>query len=113
MFKFRPLLLALVLGAAPGMARAQAPPPAPQAPAPKPVPAQAAPAPGSQTVCTYPIPAPASLPPAGSAPVVYLVVPCFQKQGGSPVVESNTYLYYIEMKNHVSVPSANKWVPYD
>jgi outer membrane protein insertion porin family len=130
MFKFRPLLLALVLGAAPGMAHAQvappspqvqppaapasqAPSPVPQVPAPKPATGQAAPTLAPQTVCTYPIPPPASLPPAGSAPVVYLVVPCFQKQGGSPVVESNTYLYYIEMKNHVSVPSANKWVLYD
>ena len=45
--------------------------------------------------------------------MVYLVVPCFQKQGGSSVVEPNTYLYYLEMKNHVSIPSASKWVPFD
>src|SRR5450759_2500490 len=98
MFKFRPLLLALVLGAAAGMAHAQVAPPSPQVqppaapasqtpspvpqvPAPKPATGQAAPTLAPQTVCTYPIPPPASLPPAGSAPVVYLVVPCFQKQG--------------------------------
>ena len=64
-------------------------------------------------MCGLPIPAPSRLPPADSKPVVFLVVPCFQKQGGSPVVEAQTYLYYIEMKNNVSVPSANRWVPYD
>jgi hypothetical protein len=53
------------------------------------------------------------LPPAGSAPVVYQIVPCFEKQGGYSTVEANTYLYYIEMKNHVSLPSSNRWVTYD
>jgi outer membrane protein insertion porin family len=77
---------------------------APQAPAPSA---------GSQTVCGQPVPPPARLPPAGSGPVVYLVVPCFQKQGGSSTVEPQTYLYYLELKNNVSVPSQNKWVPYD
>jgi Outer membrane protein/protective antigen OMA87 len=36
---------------------------------------------------------------------------CFEKQGGSPVVEANTYLYYIQLKG--SRPSVNEWVPYD
>jgi len=45
--------------------------------------------------------------------VVFLVVPCFQKQGGSSTVDPSTYLYYLEMKNNVSVPSANRWVPYN
>src|SRR5258708_40198810 len=74
-----------------------------QTPSPQPVAAQ-----GARTVCGLPAPEPARLPPAGSGPVVYLVVPCFQKQGGSSVVEPNTYLYYLEMKNHVSIPSASK-----
>jgi len=65
------------------------------------------------TVCGLPIPQPARLPPAGSGPVVYLVVPCFQKQGGFSTIESNTYLYYMEMSHNVSRPSENKWVPYD
>ena len=55
-----------------------------------------------QTVCGQPVPAPRTLPPAGSGPVVYQVVPCFEKQGGFPVVEANTYLYYIEMRPSVS-----------
>ena len=47
----------------------------------------------------------ARLPPAGSGPVVYSSSPCFQKQGGFSVIEANTYLYYIQMKSHVSLPS--------
>ena len=46
------------------------------------------------TVCGAPIPQPAALPPANSGPVVYLIVPCFAKQGGSPVVEPETCLLY-------------------
>ena len=61
----------------------------------------------------YQIGAPSRLPPEGSAPVVYQVGPCFEKQGGSPVVDANTYLYYMQMTQHVSVPSNNRWVPYD
>jgi outer membrane protein insertion porin family len=87
---------------------AWAAPQAPQAPAATPAPTQ-----GPQTVCGLAIPEPAKLPPAGSSPVVFLVVPCFQKQGGSSTVESNTYLYYLEVKNHVSIPSAGRWIPYD
>ena len=92
-------------------ARAQTPPA--QAPA---VPGQAAPsAPPqpAQTVCGQPVPAPRTLPPAGSGPVVYQVVPCFEKQGGFPVVEANTYLYYIEMKSRLSNSQTGKWVSYD
>ena len=69
--------------------------------------------PSGQTVCGQPVPVPRTLPPAGSAPVVYQVVPCFEKQGGFPVVEANTYLYYIEMKSRLSNSQTGKWVPYD
>ena len=77
--------------------------------------AAAPPAPSQtgQTVCGQPVPAPRTLPPAGSGPVVYQVVPCFEKQGGFPVVEANTYLYYIEMKSRLSNSQTGKWVPYD
>jgi outer membrane protein insertion porin family len=115
MLKFRALFFAAALAVAvsPSAWAGQVPPPpppqgtpAPQAPAP-------APRPSGQTVCGQPVPEPSRLPPAGSAPVVFLVVPCFQKQGGSSTVEPQTYLYYLEMKNNVSVPSANRWVPYN
>jgi outer membrane protein insertion porin family len=120
MVNFRRIFVTAVLAAAPVAAAGQAPSPpatAPQgSPAPAQTPAPAAQTPGGrtpQTVCGLTVPEPSTLPPAGSGPVVYQVVPCFQKQGGSPVIEAQTYLYYIEMKNHVSVPSSRRWVPYD
>src|SRR6476659_7682867 len=84
-------------------ASAQTPPPA-QTP---PSPAAAAPAPrpatGSDeplalpaTICGLTVPAPAKLPPANSPPVVYQLMPCFEKQGGYSVIEVQTYLYYIQ-----------------
>jgi outer membrane protein assembly factor BamA len=63
------------------------------------------------TVCGLPIPEPARLPPAGSGPIVYLVVPCFQKQGGFSVIDPQTYVYYMQL--HGSRPSENVWIPWD
>ncbi len=65
------------------------------------------------TVCGQTIPAPAKLPPTGSPPLVNNVLLCFEKQGGFPVVEAQTYLYYLEMKNFTSQPSLDKWVPFN
>ena len=65
------------------------------------------------TVCGLPIPPPAALPPAGSGPVLFQIVPCFQKQGGSPVVEPETYLYYMQLVPMVSRPSQGTWTPWD
>ncbi len=56
-------------------------------------------------------PPPASLPPAGSGPVVYVLAPCFPKQGNVSLVESETYLYYIQTQP--SLPSKNDWKPYN
>ncbi|MEO6213221.1 MAG: BamA/TamA family outer membrane protein [Vicinamibacterales bacterium] len=64
------------------------------------------------TVCGLEVPAPAAPPPAGTPTVMYINLLCFEKQGGVPVIEGETYLYYIELKNNVSVPSAGRWVPY-
>jgi outer membrane protein insertion porin family len=63
------------------------------------------------TICNQTVPEPARLPPANSAPVLTAIMLCFEKQGGSPVVESNTYLYYMQAKG--SRPSLNEWIPYD
>jgi len=65
------------------------------------------------TACGLPIPAPASLPPAGSPPVLFQIVPCFAKQGGSPVVEPETYLYYMKLVPMVSRPSQGMWTPWN
>jgi outer membrane protein insertion porin family len=91
-----------------GVARAQTPAPAsPGAPPPSGQPLTL-----PANVCGLEVPAPVNLPPAGTPPVMYINLLCFEKQGGVPVIEGETYLYYIELKNHVSVPSANRWVPY-
>jgi outer membrane protein insertion porin family len=63
------------------------------------------------TVCGLPIPPPRALPPAGSGPVIYQIVPCFEAQGNISLVDIQTYLYYIQLKP--SRPSENVWQPYD
>ncbi len=76
-------------------------------------PVAAAPAPVSnpQLICGQEVPAPRALPPAGSGPVVYLIAPCFEAQGGTSLIEPQTYLYYIQLK--ASRPSEGVWVPWD
>ena len=69
------------------------------------------PAATAATLCNLPVPPPRALPPAGSGPVVFQIAPCFLKQGGAPLVEAETYLYYIQLRP--SLPSQNVWVPYD
>ena len=71
---------------------------------------------GLSSICprpsaTRPSPSPAGCRQPVRARVVTAVMLCFEKQGGSPVVEANTYLYYIQLRG--SLPSPNKWVPYD
>src|SRR6185295_16691422 len=65
------------------------------------------------TACGLPIPAPAALPPADSPPVLFQIVPCFAKQGGSPVIEPETYLYYMRLVPLVSRPSQAMWTPWN
>ena len=65
------------------------------------------------TACGLPIPAPAALPPADSPPVLFQIVPCFAKQGGSPVIEPETYLYYMKLVPLVSRPSQGMWTPWN
>ncbi|CAN5606558.1 outer membrane protein assembly factor BamA [soil metagenome] len=64
------------------------------------------------TICNLSIPAPSKLPPAESGPVVYQILLCFERQGGFPTVEANTYLHYMEMTKRVSNASENRWVEY-
>ncbi len=66
--------------------------------------------PSVATICGQPVPPPRALPPAGSGPVVYLIAPCFEAQGGASVIDPQTYLYYIQVK--ASRPSEGVWVPY-
>src|SRR5438552_2134777 len=55
--------------------------------------------------------APLAEPPAGSAPVVLFIAPCFEAQGNQSIIEFQTYLYYIQLKP--SIPSQGVWAPYD
>jgi outer membrane protein insertion porin family len=54
---------------------------------------------------------PAAQPPAGSGPVVLFIAPCFEAQGNQSLVEPQTYLYYIQLKQ--SRPSEGVWIPYN
>jgi outer membrane protein insertion porin family len=81
-------------------------------------PAQGPPAQGQPAQPLPPIPfcgqqaaAPRAQPPAGSKPIVLAFGPCFEGQGGTSVIEPQTYLYYIQLKQ--SRPSEGVWVPYD
>jgi outer membrane protein insertion porin family len=69
-------------------------------------------APGApQTICDLPIPPPAQQPAAGTPPVIFQIVPCFDRQKNISMVEPETYLHYIQTR--VSRPSQHEWVPYD
>src|SRR5688572_8863746 len=63
------------------------------------------------TICNLPIPLPAQEPPADTPPVIFHIVPCFDRQGNVSMVEPETYLHYIQTR--VSLPSRNEWVTYD
>ncbi len=63
------------------------------------------------TICGLPVATPAQSPPAGGEPMVLAMVLCFGAQGGTPMIEPETYLYYIRFR--ASEPSRGHWVPYD
>jgi len=69
--------------------------------------------PGMQpiSVCGIQAAPPLAQPPAGSGPVVLAINTCFDKQGGTSLIEPQTYVYYIKTK--YSTPSQALWVPYD
>jgi len=113
--RIQSFVIATVLWAAPALAQA------PVAPAPI-IPAeQAAVTPsgltskGTLSVCGghQEVPPPSSLPPAGSDPVIYTAVVCFPRQGNVSLVEPQTYLYYMQVPDLVSLPSQNVWKPYN
>jgi outer membrane protein insertion porin family len=98
---------------APALAPAQTPVPEPPPAAGAPTPPAGAPATPADapTLCGQPVPAPATLPPAGSGPLVYVLGLCFAAQGHVSAVEPETYLYYLRLRP--SRPSQSEWVPYD
>lgn len=54
----------------------------------------------------------APLPPEGSPALLRAVEIRFPTQGNIGGVDYDTYLYYMEITDHVSLPSQGKWVPY-
>jgi len=118
--RIQSFLILTALWAGPAFAQAPVAPapiaPAPLAPA-EPATAKPATLGPDQTlsICNgaYQIGPPASLPPAGSGPVVYQMVLCFPKQGNVSLIEPQTYLYYTQASDLVSLPSQNAWKPYN
>jgi outer membrane protein insertion porin family len=105
--------LVLALGVGAGVASAQtAPVPALPSPQSTPPPPQEGVVPLPASICGLEVPAPLNAPPANTPAVVYAMLLCFEKQGGQSVIDPETYLYYMEVKNHVSISASNKWVPY-
>src|SRR5258706_941275 len=89
----------------------QAPDPAAAQPAAQPVVQPAVQPTVRARLCEMDVDPPASLPPAGSGPVVYLFGPCFDAQGGTSLIDYETYLYNIHLKP--TRPSQGEWTPYD
>ncbi|MCY4076946.1 MAG: hypothetical protein OXH04_16120, partial [Acidobacteria bacterium] len=52
------------------------------------------------------------LPPQGSPPLLRNLELRFPAQGNVASVEYDTYLYYMELPGHVSLPSQGRWTPY-
>ncbi|HEV8393458.1 MAG TPA: POTRA domain-containing protein, partial [Vicinamibacterales bacterium] len=93
--------------AAPAAESQAAPEPAPAAPAAQERALQVV----TTTPCGTQLPAPAALPPANSAPFVWQLEVCFPRQGNAPVIESETYMYYIKLRG--SQPSQGNFIPYN
>src|SRR5438045_6876474 len=73
----------------------------------------ATPAGAPVTVCGTQVNPPVNLPPANSGPVLWQIAPCFEAQGGVSLIDINTYIYYIQLKDVVSKASENLWRPYN
>ena len=56
---------------------------------------------------------PPALPPAGSPPLFTTIELRFPTQDNVASVEFQTYLYYMEIDDYVSLPSQGRWTPYD
>lgn len=68
-------------------------------------------APRTVEVCGLQASEPQNLPPAGSGPMVWLKVLCFERQGNVSLVDPATYLYYTQLES--SRPdSEGVWVPW-
>ena len=55
----------------------------------------------------------AALPPPDSPPLFTTIELRFPNQGNVSSVEGQTYLYYMEIDDYVSLPSQGRWTPFD
>ena len=67
--------------------------------------------PEASSICGLPVLEPSMLPPPDVSPVVYLIAPCFERQGGVARVSPVDYLRDIQLPP--SLPSQGLWVPYN
>jgi hypothetical protein len=65
----------------------------------------------TSTICGVAVPTPGALPPSTSGPIVYLLSPCFERQGNRSRIPVLTYLGDIHLRP--SRPSSGQWTPYD
>ena len=65
----------------------------------------------ASSICGVPVRPPGALPMATSGPVVYLIAPCFERQGGRSRVDIQRYLNDIKLRP--SSPTRGLWIPYD
>jgi hypothetical protein len=65
----------------------------------------------ASSMCGFPVRQPSLLPPPNAGPVVYLIAPCFERQGGVARVPPVDYLRDVQLRP--SRPSQGLWVPYD
>ena len=68
-------------------------------------------APESSSICGFPVLEPSTLPPTNVSPVVYLIAPCFERQGRVARVPPTEYLRDIQLPP--SIPSQGLWVPFN
>jgi outer membrane protein insertion porin family len=114
--RIKSCLLVTAVWAAPAFAQAPvAPAPITVAPAVETSSASVLTSTGRLPVCAgqQEVPPPSSLPPAGSGPVIYQVVLCYPKQGNQSLIDAQTYLYYMQSPDLLSLPSQNVWRPYN
>ena len=65
----------------------------------------------TMSICGTNVPIPSRTPPDGAGPVIYLIAPCFQSQGGVARTSPGEYLRDIQLRP--SRVSQGEWVPFD
>lgn len=64
-----------------------------------------------ESVCGLPLPRPSASPAPSSEPMTVAMVMCFGNPSTAPIVDPQTYLYYIQFR--ASEPGKQQWVPFD